>query len=77
MVNELACRVFYNYWNRSLYSHFGICRMFRCFERIQWNAQAGFQHDILNLAPEFDGQACPMFTRVVSVPNFLKKVSIE
>ena len=45
MVNELACRVFYNNWNRSLYSHFGICRMFRCFERIQWNAQAGFQYD--------------------------------
>ena len=45
MVNELARGMFYNYWNRSLYSHFGICRLFWRFERIQWNAQAGFQYN--------------------------------
>ena len=49
MVDELARCMFYNNWNWSLYSHFGICRMFRCFEGIQWNAQAGFQYNVLSL----------------------------
>ena len=69
MVNELACRVFYNYWNRSLYSHFGICRMFRCFERIQWNAQAGFHHDLINLNQSSVSDIYPRHVR----PEFLKK----